>query len=399
MRLGVIVGTPYSKVGGQYYTYTSYHAEMWKECLVVFDEVVLLDKVTYHKQIPVGQKPVIVDGVSFIEYPIRNGCFSLLCALPRMFLVAKRAVRQADVWNLHAPDVGTFCLWFWARIYDIPYMLELRGDQSMTVTYLKLRGVRLAWLVAHIMRLVLWFERSMPLFLVSVSKSLLRDFPPRNNCHSFVISDNRIPEAQYGQERVWQNDSKCRIIVCVGRVEAQKNPLGTMRALAKLDNLGFTNWKFVWAGEGPLREKTERLAEELGLSDRVDFRGFVPWDDIFGLLDRSDLFLLNSVCEGLPRSLVEAMARGLPAVASDVGGVLELLSPEDVVPMTDDDALTEKLYQVLRDNKRLAEMSRRNLQTAKTYSAEILSSCKKAFYKQLRERVEQLKTQREERCL
>ena len=399
MKLGVVSGPRYYRVGNQYYTTTSYHSEMWKECLEVFDEVIIADRVIYKSNVEAGQKPVLINGARFIEFPNFKGLWGWLTAIPRMFLVARRAAKQADVWHLHAPDVGTLYMWFWLWFYRIPYSLELRGDQSMNYAYLKLRGVRFHRLVSAIIRFLHDLQLGRPLAVVGVSKSLIRDYPPRNHCPTFAISDNRIPEELYGKPRLWKDDSTCRTIVCLGRVEAQKNPIGTMRVLAKLNQRGFTSWRFVWIGGGPLEAETRQAADKLGLSDKVKLLGFVPWDDVFKILDTADLFLLNSVSEGLPRAILEAMARALPAIGTDVGGIPELLSPEDVVPMMEDDVLADKLYEVLTNPDRLTEMSRRNLQMARTYSAEVLSSCKKAFYKQLREQVEQLKSHQEKRCL
>ena len=391
MKIGVVVGTRYSRVGEQYYTYTSYHSDMWKEYISVFEEVVLLDRVNYEKKVPTGQKPVLVEGVEFIEYPSCKGLFQFLMAIPKIFWIAKKAAKKADCWNLHAPDFGSFCVWFWAWFYKIPYMLELRGDQSMTPIYLKLRNIPFARLVASIMRMIMWFQNINPLFVVSVSKSLVRDFPPHNKCPEYIISDNRIPDSWYGRERSWHDDNNTRTIVCVGRLEAQKNPLGTMKTLAILDNRGFKNWQFVWVGDGPLREKTQDLASELGISNRVNLMGFVAWDDVFSILDKSDLFLLNSVSEGLPRALAEGLARGLPAVGTDVGGIPELLDSEDIVPMMADEQLAAKLHEVLSDSNRLSIMSKRNLQTAGDYSAEVLSGRKIEFYKILKQELQKLK--------
>lgn len=385
MKLGVVSGPRYSRVGEQYYTSTSYHADMWKECRGVFDEVIIADRVIHKDNVEAGQKPVLIDGVRFIEYPNFEGLWALVKTFPRMFWRARKAARQADVWHLHGPNFGSFCMWFWVWLYGIPYSLELRGEQSMNYTYLKLRGTRFPRLVSLIMRFLHNLQLTRPVAVVAVSKSLLQAFPPRNSCPTFAISDSRIPEELYGQERSWSDDSGCRTIICVGRCEAQKNPPGTMRALAKLDEKGFTSWKFVWVGGGDFDAKTQQLADELGLSDKVNLLGFVPWDEVFEILGTADLFLLNSVSEGMPRALMEGMARALPAIATDVGGVSELLHPEDIVPMLQDDVLADKLYEVLTDPDRLSKMSRRNLQTAKRYSASALSAKKVKFYGQLKD--------------
>jgi len=391
MKIGVSPGTRYNRVGEQYYTSTSYHADMWKECLEVFDEVIIADRVIYSDKIEAGFKPTVVEGVRFFEYPNYQGFWSLLKKLPKILWQAKKVVRKVDVWHFHCVHFETFCTWLWARFYHVPYTLELRGDLDWTLSYLKLRGVKFPRFVRAVMWRMTALQLTKPLAVVGVSKSLVKNYPPWNNCCTFAISDSRIPEELYGQERSWKDDSTCRTIICVGRCEASKNPHGTLRALAKLDQKGFTNWKFVWAGAGDLEAKTQQVADELGLSDRVNLLGFVPWDDVIKHLDNADLFLLNSVSEGMPRAMIEAMARALPVVGTDVGGVSELLHKGDVVEPLRDDLLADKLYEVLTNTGRLIEMSRRNLHTSKAFSGEVLRAKKVAFYAKIKTIVTDLK--------
>lgn len=379
IKIGVILGHRYNRVGNQYYTYTSYHADMWKEHLEVFDEVLLLDKANHLNEVPAGQKPVLTENVSFVEFPSYRGLKQIL-AIPAMLNIARKTVRKADVWNLHAPDLGTFCLWFWAVIYKVPYMIELRGDQSMTVDYLKLRGIKFPLIIACIQRFNYWLQRYKPVAIVSVAKNYFDSYPARNKCKCFTISDNRIPLDRYGVKKVFSDSNRKWVIVTVGRVEAQKNPIGTLKALALLSEKGFSNWEFHWLGNGPLLDRANEEINRLGLEQQVTMHGFVKWDDVFEILDKSDLFLLNTVSEGLPRALVEGMARGLPAIAARVGGVPELLPDEDIFPPMNDGALAEKLIEVLSSQERLNNMSERNLAKSLEYSSDNLSKRKKDYY-------------------
>ncbi|MFC1549256.1 glycosyltransferase [Nitrospirota bacterium] len=76
-------------------------------------------------------------------------------------------------------------------------------------------------------------------------------------------------------------------------------------------------------GQGPLRGEIERMAVDFGIHDKVRFLGLR--DDIWELLVLSDLFVLSSHTEGLPLSAMEAMAAGLPVLATDVGGLCDLV--------------------------------------------------------------------------
>lgn len=391
MKIGIVSGQRYYRVGDSYYTPSAYNAEMWKEYLEVFDEVILVDRIIYADNVEVRQKPAVTEGVRFIEYPNFRGFWALLMVLPRMFWRAKKAARQADVWYLRSPQFGSFCIWFWVKHYGIPYTVELTGSPSVNLAYLKLRGVKFPRFVRAVMRFIMKKQLSKPVAVIGVSKSMIRDFPPGNDCPTFAISDNRVPEAIYSQQRVWHRDFKCRTMVSLGNLEAAKDPLGTLRSLHLLARKGFMNWKFVWIGDGPLKGKAQQLTNQLGLSDRVNFLGFVPWNNVFEILNTVDLYLLYSLNEGLPRAMMEAMACALPSIGTNVGGVSELLHEDDIVLPQRDDMLADKLYEVLTDPDRLTEMSRRNLATAKQYSAEALRVKKQQYHNQIKTIVNALK--------
>ena len=89
-------------------------------------------------------------------------------------------------------------------------------------------------------------------------------------------------------------------------------------------------------------------------------------------LDDADLFVLPSLGEGLPRSMIEAMARALPCIGSTAGGIPELLPQEDLVPPGDARALAQKIREVLTNPHRLTQMSARNLATSQQYCEEKL---------------------------
>lgn len=80
-------------------------------------------------------------------------------------------------------------------------------------------------------------------------------------------------------------------------------------------------------GDGPLRDDLEALATSLGIGDRVTFHGLLPKPEVARLMREAELFVLASRYENNPCSLLEALASGLPVVATPVGGVPELVTP------------------------------------------------------------------------
>ena len=142
----------------------------------------------------------------------------------------------------------------------------------------------------------------------------------------------------------------------------------------------------VIVGDGKYRPNLMAKAERSGLASRIRFTGQVTaGDPVRRILDSSDLFVLPSRTEGLPRALIEAMARGLPCIASAVGGIPELLDASELVPAGDPVALATKIQQVLIDPSRMDAMSRRNLAGAQEYLDSVLAERRRRFYEYVRD--------------
>ncbi|MGC4002367.1 MAG: glycosyltransferase [Pirellulales bacterium] len=146
------------------------------------------------------------------------------------------------------------------------------------------------------------------------------------------------------------------------------------------------NVRAVLVGGGRYQKFFEERAKELGVAERIVFRGQLPAGEaIRSELDAADLFVFPSRIEGLPRALVEAMARGLPCLSTAVGGIPELLSDDDLTPVGDAAALAEKIIAVAHDSERLAVMSARNLRSAREFRAEALQVEWNSFFRTLAE--------------
>jgi glycosyltransferase involved in cell wall biosynthesis len=138
----------------------------------------------------------------------------------------------------------------------------------------------------------------------------------------------------------------CRLVT-VGRLQAPKDPLTLVRALAALAH---GSHETVIVGDGPDRSAVEAEVRRLGLDSAVRLAGVR--NDVAALLAAADLFVLSSRSEGLPLSILEAMAAGLPVVASSVGGVPELVLDGEtglLVPPGDSRSLAQAIERLLAD--------------------------------------------------
>jgi glycosyltransferase involved in cell wall biosynthesis len=111
-------------------------------------------------------------------------------------------------------------------------------------------------------------------------------------------------------------------IIMVGRLSVQKNPLLALRALALVQDLP---WEFQVIGDGPLRQEMEDTTRQLGLMDRVAFRGWLDSSKVASEMSNSDVLLLTSLSEGLPMAAIEALDRGLAVISSRIGGVTDVV--------------------------------------------------------------------------
>jgi glycosyltransferase involved in cell wall biosynthesis len=138
-------------------------------------------------------------------------------------------------------------------------------------------------------------------------------------------------------------------LIAVGRLKAPKDFLTLIRALAALAD---QEYEALIVGDGPDRSEVEAEIRRLGLEDRVQLAG--ERSDVPELLAASDVFVLSSRSEGLPVSVLEAMAAELPIVASRVGGVAELVVDREtgiLVPPGDDAALAGALGRLVKDGE------------------------------------------------
>jgi glycosyltransferase involved in cell wall biosynthesis len=148
-------------------------------------------------------------------------------------------------------------------------------------------------------------------------------------------------------------------LVMVGRLQAPKDPLTFVRALATLRG---QDVEAVLVGDGPDRAAVEEEVRRLGIQPAVHLLG--ERNDVAEVLGTAEIFVLATRSEGLPLSILEAMATGLPVIASNVGGVAELVIDGKtglLVPPGDPEALAAAIQRLLDDlphARRLGEAGR-----------------------------------------
>jgi glycosyltransferase involved in cell wall biosynthesis len=166
------------------------------------------------------------------------------------------------------------------------------------------------------------------------------DSPPIHVVHTGVELDRFAP----GEARPPHDLD----LLSVGRLHEVKAFPDLLRACHRLTRDGLV-FRCRIVGDGPSRARLERLRDELGLEDRVEFVGPVGHDELPGYYRESDVFVMASRSEGIPVVLMEAMACGLPVVATDITGIPELVEHGKsglLVPPGDPDRLARAVAEL-----------------------------------------------------
>ena len=147
------------------------------------------------------------------------------------------------------------------------------------------------------------------------------------------------------------------VIGTIGRFYPQKNQrLFLDMAKIVTNNSKKTNVQFLIIGDGPLYKDLKVYTKQLGLHENVVFTGEVL--EIQNEFQNIDIFVMILLCEGIPNTIMEAMASGLPVVATDVGGNKEIVSHKItgfLCPSNNAGAIADRVMELLK-NKKLARI-------------------------------------------
>lgn len=395
MRVVVALENRFVKTkNGDIYSTTVCDYSFWRRYLQVFDEVVVFARVA---EIPeTGLDKPVANGpnVSFISLPTFIGPWQYLKCYPRLNILARQALPKADTYILRIGGAVPSLLWHHLEKNHLSYGVEVVGDpwESLAVGTVKsfLRPAARFFLTSRQKK-----QCRGAVAAAYVSEHYLQKrYPP--GCWSTHYSSIDLPEDSIiDRQRLAERLASLRNAVNVQRL-LRICHVGSMSALYKAQDVlieaiaichkkGF-NVELTLLGDGKYQQVFIEKAKQLGILKRVNFAGRVPpGQPVIEQLDLADIFILPSLTEGLPRSLIEAMARGLPCIGTRVGGIRELLSDEDLVVPGDAKELAQKIVAVIRDQKMLEKMARRNSEKAKEYCSSELNKRRVEFYKKVAE--------------
>jgi glycosyltransferase involved in cell wall biosynthesis len=370
---------------GAVWTPGPFPRSFWARYLEVFDRVRVLARV---RDVPApsdGWKRADDERVQFVALPYFVGPWQYLFKAWQTRRALREAAQTTDAVILRAPAKAGATLIPALQRNGHPYAVEVVGDPYDVFS----PGAMKHWLRPffrwYFTRGLRWECAQACAASYVTARALQERYPCPG--YSVGFSDVELPEAAWAPgPRSVDLAKHSYTLVTVGTLEQLYKAPDVLIDAVALAVRGGLDLRLVMVGDGKHKPELQARAAALGIGTRVDFLGNLAAERVRAALDAADLFVLPSRQEGLPRAMVEAMARALPCVGSTVGGIPELLPPSDTVVPGDAALLAKKIREVVTDPHRLAQMSAANLAAAGAYREDLLRERRLAFYQTIKDK-------------
>jgi glycosyltransferase involved in cell wall biosynthesis len=372
---------------GSVWTNTLFARSFFERYLAVFTSVSVVARAAEVDSVPSTAKRVDGNGITLLPISCYIGPWEYLRKARQVRNDIAAAAKHEGAVILRASSQIGNRLEPHLRSTGRPYGLEVVGDPYDAFS---MGGVR------HPLRPFFrwWFPRILRRQCAHASATayvtayaLQRRYPPAPGSFTTHYSSVELePHAFASAPRPAPPRGRPFRILMVGALDQlHKAPDVLIQAFARCRRKGL-DAELNLLGGGRQTPMLQSLTRELGVEDRVRFLGSVSAGDaVREQLDTADLFVLPSRTEGLPRAMIEAMARALPCVGTAVAGVPELIEADYLVPPNDPHSLADKILWLAMHPSQMEAASARNLGKAHEYSEEILAKRRLAFYRHVRQ--------------
>ncbi len=375
-------------VDGKVYSQNgSYGLSLWERYLSVFDKISVLARVeNTNKDFP---KEYIAESekVSFIEIPYFVGPLEYLKKRNTVNKVLKNlAFNDETVIICRVPGkIGTIFTKH-LRMKNRPYAVEVVGDpwdvfapgtiKHFLSPIFRIQGyLNLKKTVAH---------ASATLY---VNKNQLKSrYPSNKEAYTTNASNVFIPDSSFNDppKKFRKKEKELIKLIAIGSLaQMYKAPDIVLKTLKELKTKRY-KLHLTWLGDGIYKKPMLELANSLGISNIVDFKGNIPTGEpVRKELKEADLFIHVSRTEGLPRAMVEAMSVGLPCIGTKVGGIPELLEEKALIKPDDVEGLLIKIVEFISNPELMNSQGLRNYKEAKEYSDSVLRNRRQEFCREI----------------
>lgn len=255
------------------------------------------------------------------------------------------------------------------HLYVLPYVFLASRKRKIVHTIHTVAEKERSGIAVYLTRMIYHSRRVTPVAISDEIRNSISQFHniPENN---IPVVLNGAPISNYYEKESYNISDKARIIH-VGSLIPLKNHelMINVANMLKKQNIKF---KMEFAGVGNLKDKLEEQVINFHLEDCVEFVGLK--DDISLFLKDADLFIFPSQYEGVPMSLIEAMASGLPIIASNVGGIPDMIADgvNGILIQPNEEELLTAIVNITKDRERRETLGKKAILASKRFSASLM---------------------------
>lgn len=384
----------YKTDDGKYWTKLVYGYDFFHRYFSVFDEIRLVAH-TEKCETNETKDMLRVDGDNLIvnEVPFPHGKLQYIKMYRQISRSVKYSAEGCDVAILRIPDQLAFQVYPVLKENKIPVGVEVTSDSWDFFAPGSIKSIFRPFLR------LLWYSNQRKICANADGTSYVTEFalqkryPPKralkkDGFTTFCTSAN-LGDIFFGSPKTYStSDKKVYTIIHVASSIGghAKGHSELISALGRLHQNGLTT-NLVLVGGGTLNQEVESMIDKYNYRENVRVTGLIPSPSMLSNeLKKADLFVFPSYREGLPRVVLEAMATGLPCIATELPGIRELIDDDCLVPVKDINTLESRIKYFLNNPEMLTEKSFRNFNKALEYKGNIIQEKRIEFYKILKKR-------------
>ncbi|HEX9931426.1 MAG TPA: glycosyltransferase [Allosphingosinicella sp.] len=379
--IAILCEERFHEVGGEIYGSNAFGRSYWQRYGDVFGNLVVIARVETRDRVAQAAEPLAGAVLDLRPLPSFRGPARLLPKLPGVLGALRRTTRGVDGFIVRWPGTLTLLALPYLLASGKPIAVEVVGD-SRAVFRSGVGGLASAVLARLAAAAGKHLFAAASAVTYVTERHLQAHYPAPPGAIEAAFSDVVLADGDLAARPRPAADFEsepARLLFAGTMEQGYKGINVLLDAAARLDADG-ADFELRIAGAGRLEAAVRARIAALALERRVAMLGRISRPALRAEMDRCHLFLVPSLTEGLPRTIVEAMARAAPVLASDVGGIPELLPPHCLVPPGDAAALAAAIADRLARPAALAAMSNANLAGAARFTEAATAPARRSFY-------------------
>jgi glycosyltransferase involved in cell wall biosynthesis len=369
-----------------FYTTGSLTAEVIKRYIDVFGNITLVTRGNDVSVFKENLKPSSMDNAVFVRVPDYK-TIAKLFNIFKAIKIIRNEVKMSDYIIARTSSLAYIAIKY-AIKYKKPYLIEVVGCPWDALWNHSFKGKLIAFASYFIQKKAV----KQASYVIYVSNHFLQKrYPTKGkciNCSNVALITTRDDVLKERIKKIKALTKGSKIVLgTIAAIDVRyKGQQYVIEALGKLKKEGTTNFEYQLVGKGK-QTFLKSLASKHDVNDQVKFIGYMDHKDVWKWLDTIDIYVQPSRTEGLPRALIEAMSRALPAFGARSGGIPELINNKYL--FSNSKININEICSILKSlpNDNMIFQAKCNFEESKKYKKEILDKRRKGFLKAFAEQL------------